>query len=264
LQLQGKPQQPARGKIAAEVIRWLEVTDLAKEDRINLEQTLRWVLARRISQSASSKQATVGLFVDAGAEHASVVAITSLLESRDITVATLLHTDINKEGLQQLKTLIIPAGNHRILRDTLGEAGQQAIDRFVKSGKQYIGVSTGAYLAAKTVRWQQRTWEYPLKLFSGMAEGPLTDIAAWPASAEVQLDLTVYGAGRGLRERLLATCRYHGGPRFGKGPGYRLLALYPDESYAIIAGKVGRGEVMLIGVEVSDRSQFFLPLLRTR
>ena len=133
-----------------------------------------------------------------------------------------------------------------------------------EQGKQYIGVSTGAYLAARTVRWQQRTWEYPLKYFPGMAEGPLNDIAAWPASAEVQLDLMVYGAGRGLSKRLLATCRYHGGPRFVKGQGYRLLALYPDESYAIIAGKVGRGEVMLIGVEVSDRSQFFLPLLRPR
>ena len=264
LQLQGKPQQPARDKIAADIIRWLEVTDLAKEDRINLEQNLRWVLARSLSQSASSKQPTVGLFVDAGAEHASVVAITSLLESQDIMVKPLLHTDVNKEGLQHLETLIIPAGNHRILRDTLGEDGQQAIEKFIKSGKQYIGVSTGAYLAAKTVRWQQRTWEYPLKYFSGMAEGPLDDIAVWPASAEVQLDLPIYGAGRGLSKRLLATCRYHGGPRFVKGRGYRTLAMYPDESSAIIAGEVGRGEVMLIGVEVNDRSQFFLPLLRPR
>jgi len=264
LQVQGNPQQPARGKISAEVIRWLEVTDLAKEDRINLEQNLRWVLARSLSQSASSKSPTVGLFVDAGAEHASVVAITSLLESQDIMVKSLLHTDINKEGLQHLQTLIIPAGNHRILRDTLGEDGQQAIEKFITSGKQYIGVSTGAYLAAKTVRWQQRTWEYPLKYFSGMAEGPLDDIAVWPASAEVRLELPVYGAGRGLSKRLLATCRYHGGPRFVKGRGYKSLAFYPDESSAIIAGKVGRGEVMLIGVEVSDQSEFFLPLLKTR
>ena len=264
LQLEGKSPQLAATRIADDVIRWVEVSDLAKEDRVNLEQNLRWVLARSINRTTLSKKPSVGLFVDAGAEHASVVAITSLLESRDITVKTLLYTDVHKEGLQHLETFIVPAGNHRILRDTLGKDGQQALEKFIKSGKQYIGISTGAYLVAKTVRWQQRTWEYPLKYFWGRAEGPLAEIATWPASAEVRLEPTVDGVGRGLSKRLLATCRYHGGPRFVNGRGHQVLAQYPDATEAIVARKVGRGEVVLIGVEVTDRSQFFVPLLKTR
>lgn len=264
LQLKGKPPQPAANRIADDVIRWLEVTDLAKEDRVNLEQNLRWVLARSVNGTTSAKQPSVGLFVDVGAGHGSVVAITSLLSSQGIAIKPLLHTDVNKEELQQLETFIVPAGNHRILRDALGESGQQAIEAFIKSGKQYIGISTGAYLVAKTVRWQQRTSEYPLKYFGGRAEGPLVEIATWPASAEVRLEPTVDGVGRGLSKRLLATCRYHGGPRFVNGRGHQVLAQYPDATEAIVARKVGRGEVVLIGVEVNEQAQFFLPLLKTR
>ena len=263
LQLKAQPPQSAPARVADDVIRWIEVTDLAREDRVNLERNLRWVLARSVNQRSSAKKPRVGLFVDAGAEHASVVSIASLLASQGVAIKPLLHTDIHEESLEQLDTFIVPAGNHRILRDALGESGQQAIEKFIKSGKQYIGISTGAYLVAKTIRWQHRTWEYPLKYYPGMAEGPLMDFAIWPASAQVRLQPSVVGAKRGLSKALLADCRYHGGPRFVDGRGYQVLAQYPNKSLAIIAGNVGRGEVVLIGVDVTDQSEFLVPLLKT-
>ena len=96
-----------------------------------------------------------------------------------------------------------------------------------------------------------------------MAEGPLAEIATWPASAVVRLEPTVDGTQRGLTKVLLENCRYHGGPRFVNGRGHEVLAQYPDKSPAIIAAKVGRGEVVLIGAEVTDQSQFLVPLLKT-
>ena len=51
------------------------------------------------------------------------------------------------------------------------------------------------------------------------------------------------------------------------GRGHQVLANYPDESAAIVSKKIGRGEVLLIGVEVSPAatgksgSQFLLKLL---
>ena len=268
LKMASKTRGTIHQEIDPGITRWIEVTDLAKEDRINLEQNLRWVLARTAHASYPPPPAQIGILADAGVEHASLISIVTLLESQGIKITPLLYTDVNEAGLKSLDGLVIPAGNHRILRDTLGDHGQQAISKFIKSGKQYIGVSTGAYLAAKTIRWQQRTWEYPLKYYWGMAEGPLAELATWPAAAQVELQPTAEGLQRGLTKTLLATCQYHGGPRFVNGRGHQVLANYPDESAAIVSKKIGRGEVLLIGVEVSPAatgksgSQFLLKLLK--
>ena len=268
LEMASKTRGSIRRKVDPKIIRSVEVTDLAREDRINLEQNLRWILARTIKTSLPTKTPRVGVFADAGAEHASVLSIVALLESQGVAVEPLLYTDLHDQKIQQFETLIVPAGNHRILRDTLGERGQQAIDKFIKSGKQFLGISTGAYLAAKTIRWQQRTWEYPLKYFWGMAEGPVLELASWPAAAQVHLQPTAEGLARGLTKPLLVSCRYHGGPRFVNGRGGQVLAQYPDQSAAIVAKKIGRGEVILVGVEVMGPStenhgaQFLLRLLK--
>ncbi len=268
LKMASKTRGTIRQEIDPDITRWIEVTDLAKEDRINLEQNLRWVLARTAHASYPPPPAQIGILADAGVEHTSLISIVTLLESQGIKITPLLHTDVNEAGLKSLDGLVIPAGNHRILRDTLGDQGQQAISKFIKSGKQYIGVSTGAYLAAKTIRWQHRTWEYPLKYYWGMAEGPLAELATWPAAAQVELQPTAEGLQRGLTKTLLATCQYHGGPRFVNGRGHQVLANYPDKSAAIVSKKIGRGEVLLIGVEVSPAAtgksgpQFLLKLLK--
>ena len=268
LKMAARTRAAIHQEIDPDITRWVEVTDLAKEDRINLEQNLRWVLTRTTHASYPPPPARIGILADAGVEHASLISIVTLLESHGIKITPLLHTDVNEHGLKPLDVLVIPAGNHRILRDTLGDQGQQAISKFIKSGKQYIGVSTGAYLAARTIRWQQRTWEYPLKYYWGMAQGPLAELAIWPAVAQVDLQPTAEGLQRGLTKTLLATCQYHGGPRFVNGRDHQVLANYPDKSAAIVSKKIGGGEVLLIGVEVSPAatgktgSQFLLNLLR--
>jgi glutamine amidotransferase-like uncharacterized protein len=250
--------------------RWVEVTDLALEDRLNLEQNLRWMLARTVHTSATSRSPTVGLFADAGAEHASMVGITTLLESNQVPVQALLHTDLTTSTLAHFKTIIIPAGDHRILRDTLGEKGQQALAKFVNSGGQFIAISTGAYFASKTVRWFQRSWEYPIQFHTGMAEGPLAEVAPWPSYAQVTLQVTEAGMQHGLTQKLLARCQYHGGPKFVGGEGHQVLARYPDQSAAIIVKKTGKGQVLLVGVDISritpgtNGSQFLLKLLSPR
>ena len=242
-------------KVARSLTRWTTVTDLALEDRLNLEQNLRWILARTIEEKISSFPVRVGVFADAGVEHGSLVEIYESLTAHDITVELLLHTDVRETRLKSINTFIIPAGNHRILRDTLAVSGQDALQKFVESGGQFIGLSTGAYLASGTIRWLERTWEYPIRLHTGIAEGPLLELASWPYSTSTGLSVTASGSERGLTAVLLSRCRYHGGPRF-YGPGeHDILARYPDGTAAIITRDIGKGEMVLIGVDLARESR---------
>ena len=52
--------------------------------------------------------------------------------------------------------------------------------------------------AAKTVRLHGKTYACPLKLFDGVAEGPVTELAHWGQSAGVRLTVTEQGRRRGL------------------------------------------------------------------
>ena len=74
--------------------------------------------------------------------HASAVRITTFLESQGILVQPLLHTDIQKNQLKDLSALVIPAGDDRIIQDTLGQQRDKVLSGFVKSGGLFIGIST--------------------------------------------------------------------------------------------------------------------------
>lgn len=115
----------------------IEVQDLANEDRLSLERNLRWILARRETSSATVPAAVpsaTAIYADAGAEHVSVVRLVESLEASGASTRPLLYSDLTTHGLAPFSTLIIPAGEPRVIRDAIGDAGAKALERFAKSG----------------------------------------------------------------------------------------------------------------------------------
>jgi len=270
LQLDGAAASARAAAIDRTTTDWVDIRDLAREDRINLEENLRWLLDRIPPQRQIVSKVRVGLFADAGVENASLARIASIMDGHGIQLLPLLHTDMRAKTLSSLSTVIMPAGDHRILRDCLADDGQQALRQFIAKGGQYIGLSTSSYMAASTVRWFGRSWEYPLEFHKGRATGPLAQIAPWPAYGPVTLVPTAAGVKRNLTRQLLSHCQYHGGPHFEETGDTKVLARYPDDTAAIIASRLGRGEVILAGIDISrslpadSDARFLLELIAGR
>jgi glutamine amidotransferase-like uncharacterized protein len=136
-----KLKQPEGGESIAAIDRAvaapIEVRDLAHEDRLNLERNLRWILARRETSSTTASpktEAAIGVYADAGAEHASVVRVVESPQASGASARPLLYSDLTTDGLAQVSTLIFPTGEPRVMRDAIGAAGAKAIERFTKLG----------------------------------------------------------------------------------------------------------------------------------
>jgi glutamine amidotransferase-like uncharacterized protein len=156
LQLESNPRPGAPLEVDRDLTRWLK-GDLSVNDRVNLEQNLRWMLARTLVGDQESRQPGVALFADAGAGHQGLVNLVTFLEAKGIPVQPMLHTDLKKNQLKQIKTIIVPAGDQRILRETLGKQEHQALAEFVDLGGQFIALATRDYLAASTRDWLEQS-----------------------------------------------------------------------------------------------------------
>ena len=143
LQLDGDSRRAIPVRVDRDLTGWVEGTDLAVEDRVNLEQNLRWILARTCQQQpARPARGRIGIYADVGVDHASAVRITTFLESQGMLVQPLLHTDIQKNQLRDFRALVIPAGNARIIQETLWQNRGKALSGFVNSGGRFVGLST--------------------------------------------------------------------------------------------------------------------------
>jgi len=160
LQLDGDSRRAIPVRVDRTLTRWVEGTDLAVDDRVNLEQNLRWILARTCQQHqqpSRSARGRIGIYSDVGVDHGSAVRITTFLESQGMAVQPMLHADLKKNQLKQIKTIIVPAGDQRILRETLGKREHQALAEFVDLGGQFIALATSDYLAASTRDWLEQS-----------------------------------------------------------------------------------------------------------
>ena len=238
-----------------EAIRPVAAGDMAKEDRLDLERNLRWTLMRlrRIGGEGEGKaREAVGVFADAGASPASVWAVMACLEAVAVPCRVLLHSDIAEKPLVGLDALVIPGGDFWCQKAAIDEAGLEVLRSFVKKGGRFLGIASGACLAAKTVRLHGKTYACPLELFDGVAEGPVTELARWGESANVRLTVTEAGSQRGLAMAGQRDFLYQGGPRLLKGRGVTVLAQYPDGTAAAIAQPYGKGEIVLTGVHIEQ------------
>lgn len=138
-----------------------------------------------------------------------------------------------------------------------GEAGLRRLKHYVQSGGGYVGICAGAYLASQTVRWENQSYQYPLALFNGTAEGPRPGLVPWPNSGFVTVT-RVEGVNP-LQAAGSLQVLYFGGSSFLPPPSTQqgaatALLRYPDGSVAAIAFDHGRGRVALLGphLEVRD------------
>ena len=221
---------------------------LAAEDRANLERNLRWILARE--RATRSEKATVGVYADAGAWHPSARGLVGALEGVGVPCRVLDRELLTTEGFAGLKALVFPGGWAPFQRDALGARGQAALKDFVEGGGRFLGVCAGAYLVSREVRWARESLAYPLGLFDGTAEGPIEGLAIWPAAGPARVNTTDAGRKRGLAKLEGATFYYQGGPRFTGGTGAEVLATWADGTAALIARRVGKGELLLTGLHL--------------
>lgn len=232
-------------------------------DAANLEQNLRWILARE--RAGPTAGAVVGVYADLGAWAAGARSLVEALEKGGTRCRALDASLFRKEGLGGLRALVLPGGWAPHASAGLGAEGIAAVRAFAEQGGRCLGICAGAFLLSREVRWEGATYPYPLALFDGTAEGPLEGLATWPASCPVRVRPTDEGKRRGLATLEGLDVLYYGGPRLVGGSGVEVLATYPDGSAALVARRVGKGEVLLSGIHLerppsasaaTDRSPF--------
>jgi glutamine amidotransferase-like uncharacterized protein len=213
--------------------------------RKNLEQNLRWAIARQTIADRSG--ARVGVFVDGGCHHIGAKNIVQALEESGVSCRLFDRAQMTQENFRELDAFIVPGGYSFFEKIAAGKEGIDVMRSFVSHGGRFLGVCAGAYLASKDVLWEEKNYSYPLGFFDGTAEGALDHIAKWPNDTGVRVKLTAAGKKRGLQPIESRSFYYKGGPRFQGGTDYDVLAKYEDGSSAMISRAVGKGEILLAG-----------------
>ena len=216
-------------------------------DRINLERNLRWILAReRLAKVGDGPR--VGVFADAGVWNVGARSIVGALEANRVACRALDRSSIRGEELARYEAIVLPGGWAPFQWSALGDRGLAALKAYVEGGGRCFGICAGAYLLSRTTQYEGDTFAYPLGLFDGIAKGPIEGLARYPKAGSVQLTVTPEGRRRGLGLLASEPAYYSGGPCFLKGTSIEILAHYPDGSPAAISRKVGKGEIVMIGV----------------
>ena len=215
--------------------------NLLDVERINLERNLRWILER---ERRTLPRAKVGVYADAGVWHPGARSIVEALEGVGVPCRVLDRTQLRVDVLRELDALILPGGFAPTQWASAGSFGLAGIAAFVEGGGRCIGVCAGAYLLSRGVKYDGITYAYPVGLFDGVAEGPVQGLAAFPTPGRA----TLGARGDALQRLAEGDCYYSGGPCFRGGTRATTLATYADGSAAAVQRKVGKGDVILLGV----------------
>ena len=129
----------------------------------------------------------------------------------------------------------------------------ELIRSFVKNGGVFVGSCAGAYYASERLLWlytddgEPVEIEYPLKLFEGIAVGPLVGFINWGDKASVYL---VEDHPANLNFNSAIEIYYMDGPYFepDREDAVEILARYTaNNKPAVIAGRYGDGKYLLLG-----------------
>ena len=225
---------------------WLLVAqlDLTSYEQQNLAENQRWITTRRAQ--GEDPRAVIGVMAAGGFWNRSAVAVTECLEGAGYP-CRVLDAD---SSLQGLHAVILPGGLAPVQYSSLGGQGMVRLRSFCEGGGEVLGICAGAYLVSSTVRYDGVAYPYSLKLFDGVAEGPVAGLARYPGSGPVQLAVTAEGKAAGLGTADGHSYLYGGGPRFLGGSGTTVLMCYPDGTAACVRRRVGIGTVTVIGAHI--------------
>lgn len=147
-----------------------------------LTAQMSWVLA------GTDPAAPIAIYNESGEVwYPSVSGVQALCESSGLACKLVTASDLNANtaSLSSYRAIIMPGG-YMVGVSLAGRNGQAAINNLINSGGSYIGICSGAYAAASSVRWE-RTWSSGLGFFHGKAVGSIYDIAAWPGEVLTQI-----------------------------------------------------------------------------
>lgn len=221
-------------------------------DRANLERNLRWMLEREreAGREKVRRDRRVAVYADDGVWHPGARSVVEALEREEVYCVTIDRSQLTDENLGRFDALVLPGGWAPSQWAGAGEKGLKAIRTFVERGGRCVGICAGAYLISRTVKYEEKSYDYPLGLHDGAAVGPVKGLAPFPKPGSARLRATAAGRARGLGAVDKNEVYYSGGPWFDGGAGVTILAEYHDGSAAAISRQVGRGEVVLIGGHV--------------
>ena len=196
------------------------------------------------------------VYVGTGTWGSGVVAITRFLDFVQYPWLAVEALDvIAGHVFDDASALWVPGGWAPSYTAELGDAGLAKIRDFVDQGGGYIGTCAGAYLAATQVVWEGESFDYPLGLWSGTADGP--QAFPWP-------EYGLIGVRSEEGHPLVSSARtyqtlLYGGSRFDGSNADEVVARYTaDGTAAAIIAAYGTGHVLLMGFhgeieEGSDR-----------
>ncbi|GMU58005.1 MAG: hypothetical protein AMXMBFR33_71510 [Candidatus Xenobia bacterium] len=227
---------------------WLLLARLAAQEGTfyenwNLEQNRRWIASR-----SSQPEASVGVFADYGVWNLGARSLVQALEESQLPCRVFDRSGLTRDKLSGLKVLILPGGLAPLQYQAAGKQGLEAVEQFVRSGGRVLAICAGAYLVSREVRYEGKSYPYPVGLFDGVAEGPVAGLAVYPKAGPARLSLTEEGRERGLGPIDGKSALYGSGPRFVGGSQVTVLARYHDQSAAVVCRPLGKGEVVLSGV----------------
>lgn len=186
---------------------------------------------------------TVGLYTGRGSWDPDLAAMHNFLRHYGLDSVEIDQETLGSADLGELCDILVFVGGFS--SEYLHYVGNHAnIRTFVEQGGSFVGFCAGAYYASATMVWQGKHLDYPLKLFSGEAAGPLN--IGWGSLAAIELNREI-PFNQDFGESMEVW--YFDGPCFtGLGSGVDVLARYrANGEAAVIAFPLGRGRVLLSG-----------------
>ncbi|MGY5958941.1 BPL-N domain-containing protein [Kosakonia sp. BK9b] len=192
------------------------------------------------THAADSKPVNIAVYRgEAGCEGCSEMVVKSLAKTGlKLSISYIGENEklkLNRHNLKNFDLYIQPGGGQDIpaAYDAIGDDGAEAIRDFVRSGKGYLGLCMGAYLA-------DRNW-------IGLINAPLDSEVGRPgADAHNEGDYTLSVKWDGKKESFY----YQDGPFLSNStgsPGYTPIAYYNNGDVAMAAYAYGKGNVVLTG-----------------
>jgi glutamine amidotransferase-like uncharacterized protein len=145
-------------------------------NRTWLNEQMVWVL------TGTTPTAPIAIYAESREVWSpSVSGFQALCTAARLTCTTITASDLNASttSLSFYRAIIMPGGYY-VGVSVVGRSGQTAINNLISSGGSYIGVCSGAYLAASSISWEGGIRHSGLGYFHGSAIGAIDAISAWP------------------------------------------------------------------------------------
>lgn len=186
----------------------------------------------------------VGLYTGRGSWDPDLLAMQNFLDRYELDGVEIDEATLSSADLSELCDILVFVGGFS--SEYLHYVGSHSnIRTFVEQGGSFVGFCAGAYYASSTMVWQGRQLDYPLKLFSGEAVGPLS--IGWGSRTVIALNREI-----SFNQDFDDTIEmwYFDGPCFTGLDEQKVdvLARYrTNGEAAVIAFTLGRGRVLLSG-----------------